>query len=300
MRVLVTGASGFIGAALCRRLVARGDEVHGTRRHREVPQGATAHTVDLGDRAAVAALIEAVEPEGIVHLAGHVSGGRGPDASPEALRVTLGSTVHLLEAAARPSVPRTLQRLVIAGSLEEPSSGTVPSSPYGVAKESARLWARLAYSHWQVPVVWARLFMVYGAGQSDWDKLVPSVCRALLRGEAPRCSSGSRPVDWIYIGDVVDGLLACLDGEGLEGAEVELGTGALVTVRDLVERLHALVPGAPAPIFGALPDRPHEVVRAAETTSSHQLLEWAPRVGLEQGLAATLEWVRRVESEAGP
>ena len=70
------------------------------------------------------------------------------------------------------------------------------------------------YGH---PVVVARLFMVYGPGQWALSKLIPSTILTLLRGEAPKVSSGERPVDWVYIDDVVDGILACAVASGVEG-----------------------------------------------------------------------------------
>lgn len=301
MRVLVTGASGFIGGVLAARLAGRGDVVHAVSRRAVEADGVlTWHRADLGDRDDVRRLLDEVEPEGIVHLAGFVSGGRGPETSHEAWRVTLGSTVHLLELIAERLPGSAIRRLVVAGSLEEPLPGAAepPASPYAVAKEAARSWARLAFTHWGVPVVWARLFMVYGPGQRDWKKVVPATCQALLAGRAPRASSGRRPVDWIHVDDVVAGLMTCLDRAGIEGSEPELGSGRLVTVREVVEYLHALVPGAPSPLFGALPDRAHEVVRAARFEPTRTLLDWAPTIGLEAGLAATLEWVRHAQRAA--
>lgn len=304
MKVLVTGASGFIGSAACRALLARGDEVHAVSRR--PPAGAADplaapqaiwHACDLSQRSAVAELLGRTSPEAVLHLAGEVIGSRAAGASASAFATTLGSTVHLLGLLAEEPLRQTVKRVVLAGSLEEPTPSLgkpdpVPCSPYAAAKAAARQWARLAHRSWGVPVVWARLFMVYGPGQRDRSKLIPAACLALLRGEPFAMSSGRRPVDWIYLDDVVAGLLGCLDRPGLEGLEVDLGSGDLVTVRGVVERLHALVPDAPVPRFGALPDRPDEVIRAADLTLAQRHLAWQPGVDLDSGLARTLDWFR--------
>lgn len=291
MKVMVTGASGFIGAACCRALVARGDRVHAVSRRGLAPEGAVGHTCDLADRAQALALVAELEPEAVLHLAGAVTGTRAAAGSHDAFATTLGSTVHLLEALAGGPV----RRVVLAGSLEEvlPSDAVqTPASPYAAAKTAARTWANLAWAHWRVPVVWARLFMVYGPGQQDPTKLVPAACRALLRSETFRTSSGSRLVDWIYLDDVVDGLIACLESPGIEGQHLDLGSGVLTTVRRVVERLHHLVPGAPEPAWGALPDRAFEVERRADLTATELHLAWQPRYSLDRGLERTLDWAR--------
>jgi hypothetical protein len=99
-----------------------------------------------------------------------------------------------------------VRRLLLAGSLEEPDpheSWPVPASPYAAAKLGAGAVARMCHALYGTPVVWLRLFMVYGPAQPDVRKLIPHVTLSLLRGEAPRLSNGKRLVDWIYVDDVV-------------------------------------------------------------------------------------------------
>ena len=76
-----------------------------------------------------------------------------------------------------------------------------------------------------LPVINLRTFMTYGPGQRDGSKLIPYVATALLRGESPRLSSGTREVDWIYVGDVVDAYLAAAVADGVEGTSIDIGSG---------------------------------------------------------------------------
>ncbi len=297
-KVLVTGASGFIGAHLCTRLVADGASVHGTSRHQQRQRDSlTWHRLDLADETAVAELVEATRPEIVFHLASRVAGGRDLELVPPTFQANLASTVHLLTAATR----QGCRRFVQVGSLEEPEPGEampVPSSPYAAAKMAASGYARMFHALYGTPVVLARLFMVYGPAQKDLHKLIPYVILSLLDGREPKLGSGVREVDWIYVGDVVDGLIRAAARDGNEGRRVDLGSGRLVTIRGVVEELYRqLAPGAEPP-FGSLEDRPMEQVRRARADETEQLLGWRPETSLQPGLAATVDWYRR-ELEAG-
>jgi nucleoside-diphosphate-sugar epimerase len=146
--------------------------------------------------------------------------------------------------------------------------------------------------------VLARLFMVYGPEQRDHSKIVPHVVTSLLQGGEPQLGSGKRPVDWVYVDDVVEGLLRVGVAPGLEGQQVDLGSGKLVPVRAVVEQLYALLAVGKEPPFGAVADRPMEQVRVARAEESEEQLGWMPNVALEDGLARTVSWYR-AEHSAG-
>lgn len=290
--VLVTGGTGFIGGHLCRRLRDAGAEVHATSRQAPEPvEGLVWHRLDLGDGAAAGALVRRLRPRVIYHLASHVVGARDREFVLSTFHDNLASTVYLLEAAAEVGCHRFVQ----VGSLEEPDGSgppEPPSSPYAAAKAAASAYGRMFHQLYETPVVLARLFMVYGPAQPDVRKLIPYLILSLLRGEAPRLSSGSRPVDWIYVGDVVEGLMRLARRDGLEGQRVDFGSGDLVTIRRVVEILYEILAPGQEPPFGTLPDRPHEQVRTARVEETFRQLDWRPEVGIEEGLRQTVEWYR--------
>ena len=297
-RVLVTGATGFIGAALTRRLVQAGASVSGVARRSHVTEaGLALHTVDLSDLAGCRALIAREQPEFVLHTAGHPYAARDLASVVPTFRDNLETTVNLLVTTAEAGVAR----LVLCGSLEEPEAADADgalSSPYAISKSAATGYARLFHSLYNHPVVVARLFMVYGPGQRALNKLIPSTILALLSGEAPRVSSGDRPVDWVFIDDVVDGILACALAPGVDGQRIDIGTGVLTTVRGVVETLCDLVPGGPEPAFGTVPNRPGEQVRAARVDQSRDQVGWIPQVALREGLERTVEWYRHLDATA--
>lgn len=303
--LLLTGASGFVGRHVARRLVADGAIVHGVHRRDlgDPPEGVAAwHRVDLGNADAARDLVETVRPDAILHLASHVAGARDLDLVLPTFRANLASTVHLLDALARlDSTGERRRRFVQIGSLEEPDAdqaAPVPSSPYAAAKAAASAYARMFDALYDVEVVLARVFMVYGPGAQDENKLVPYVIRSLLAGETPKLSSGRRPVDWIYVEDVAEGLarLATADPARVAGRRVDLGTGRLATVAEVVEKLFARLAPDASPSFGDLADRRAEQVRRADVDATEAVLDWRPSTSLDEGLDRTIAWFRS-ESE---
>jgi UDP-glucose 4-epimerase len=296
-QALVTGASGFIGSRLCERLLEAGADVHAVSRSKQMSGAARWWSTDVRDTEATLALVRKVRPDLIFHLASHVSGSRGLDAVLPTVHANLLSTVNVLLAAAEADC----SRVVLAGSLEEPDDEDrrpVPVSPYAAAKFAAGGYARMFHSLYGVPVVLLRIFMVYGPGQRDETKLVPYVITSLLRGESPRLSSGARPVDWIYVDDVVEALVASTATDAVLGETIDVGSGALTPIRTVVEEIVRLLQPAVEPEFGALPDRPKERVRVADVKRTQTLLGWAPRSALSRGLAATVDWYAAREAAA--
>ncbi|MBB2909119.1 nucleoside-diphosphate-sugar epimerase [Streptosporangium becharense] len=307
--VLVTGATGFIGAHLVRRLGALGAEVHAVSRRPHVrhgervrqgegarPGGASVdpvwHVADVGDARAVGELVEKSRPDVVFHLASEVAGARDRRLVLPMMRANLASVVNLLTAVSE--TPGT--RLVLAGSSEEPRAEegeTVPSSPYAVAKWAAAGYARMFHRLWDVPVVNLRIGMVYGPGQADTRKLVPYVTLALLRGEAPELSSGTRELDWIHVDDVVDAFLAAARADGAAGRDFDIGSGTRTSIRDTVELLARIVGSSVRPRYGAIGDRALDSARIADLVPAADVLGWCPRVELEAGLRQTVDWYAR-------
>jgi nucleoside-diphosphate-sugar epimerase len=301
--VLVTGASGFIGRAVSRRLQAAGARVSCVSRRAEPEPGPWDRwwQVDLANIADVRRLFAGAKPDLVFHLAGITSATRGIESVLPILHANLVPAVNLLVAAGEYPV----ERLVLTGSLEEPEpDGTWPvaSSPYAASKFGAGVYMRMCHALYATPAVWLRLFMVYGPAQADVRKLIPYVTRALLRGEAPALSDGKRAIDWIYIDDVAEAFLAAGLQEGVEGHTIDIGSGQLVTVREVVERLVQTVNPALQPQFGSVPERRLEQMRVADVQRTAERLGWRATTSLGEGLRQTVDWYRHevVPAAAAP
>lgn len=291
-RILVTGAQGFLGWPLVLSLRAAGAEVHAVTR-RDVaaaPPGPVWWHADVASGEAVRRILDEVAPHVVYHLTSAGRGGRELELVDATVRDDLLATIDLLSAAAK----RSPERLVVTGSMEEPleEKDAVPSSPYAAAKWASCGYARMFHALYDLPVVILRPFMTYGPGQKDF-KLIPYVIRGLLSGEVPRVGSGSRPVDWVYLDDMIDAFVRAGLVDSAIGETLELGSGELTTVREVVEMLYAIVGAEGEPAFGSAPDRALEVVRAADTSEAAATLGWRAATSLEDGLRKTVEWYRR-------
>ncbi len=292
IRCLVTGGAGFLGVHLCRRLAAAGAEVHATSRHARVDGEGAARWWRVGvvDLDAARRLLAEARPDLLFHLSGAVTAAPDLALVPEAFESLLASTVNLLCAAAE----RGCSRFLVNGSLTEPEWGhpeDVPSSPYAAAKWASSAYARMFHRLYRLPVVIVRSFMAYGPGQHP-TKVVPYATLALLRGETPRIASGQWRADWIFVDDVIEGLLAAATVPNVEGRDLDLGTGRLTSIGEVVEMVRRLV-GSDAPIeFDPGADRPDQRVRIADVATTRAVLGWNATTALPEGLERTVAWYR--------
>ena len=293
-RVLVTGASGFIGAHLADALAGAGVHVVGTSRQarqaRQRRQGsgpACWFVGDLADPGFAEECMSSAKPDAVFHLAGNVTGSRALEQVLPTYHSLLTSTVNLLSAAAGWGDPV----VVLVGSLEEPDQGsTVPAnSPYAAAKEASRRYAEMFHALFGTRVVNTRVSMAYGPEDPNHARLVPYVIDCFRRGDLPRLSSGGRRADWVYIDDVVRALLAAATSANAIGSPIDVGTGLTCSVRDVVA-LIARTMGVPGDgNWGSLPDRADERIAPADIAATARRCGWTFAVNLDEGIRRTVE-----------
>ncbi|HYU45491.1 MAG TPA: SDR family NAD(P)-dependent oxidoreductase [Terriglobales bacterium] len=292
-RILVTGANGFIGSHLCRRLCEQGAEVHAVYRSRRPadPGDQRWWQADLANFEEVRKVVRDARPDVIFHLASHVKGAPDLEHVLPTFQCNLQSTVNLLTVAAGTNC----HRVVLTGSLAEPEGEkgeAFPSAPYAAAKWASSGYARMFHALYKLPVLIARVFMVYGPAQLDLTKLIPYVTLSLLQGKTPKIGSGERLVDWIYVSDVVNGFVSLAQASDVDGATLDLGSGSLVSIRGIVQQLTMSIGGGVNAEFGALRDRPLEPTRVAKTAETFARIGWKPEVSLQAGLQRTVDWYR--------
>jgi nucleoside-diphosphate-sugar epimerase len=302
-RVLVTGASGFVGAAVARLATERGLPVTAlvgphSRLDRLAPLARDVEIVraDITDAGALAAAATAARPDACIHLAAAGAVVREDD---------LG---HLLaaNAVAPPVLARALAgagcaRLVTAGSSSE--YGTVegpmdealacaPDDPYGVAKLAGGLLARQIGRELGLETAHLRLFSVYGPGE-DPRRLVVSVIRSLLAGRPVELTPGGQVRDFVYVDDVAEALLGAALAPGIDGVTANVGSGVQTTVRELCLKVAEITGGHELLRFGARPYRDGERFHwRAATAHAERTLGWLARTSVDEGLRRTIDFER--------
>jgi nucleoside-diphosphate-sugar epimerase len=290
MRVLVTGASGFVGRQAVLALLAAGAQVHAVSRH-PLPIDCAWHGVDLLDPDAAAGLVQAVKPDAVLHLAWCV--GHGVFWTDPANTQWVAATLALAGAAADAGC----RRFVGVGTCYEydwPAGsdcieGVTPlagHTPYDVAKAEGRAALATLFAGQGVGFAWARLFFLYGPHE-DPRRLVSSVARALVRGEPALCSRGLAVRDFMDVRDA-GAALAAIALSAVTGA-INIGSGHGARISEVASTLGDLA-GRPALIrLGALPDRADEPPRiVADVSRLIGEVGFRPRFDLESGLRDAL------------
>jgi nucleoside-diphosphate-sugar epimerase len=302
-RVLVTGANGFVGRHCLAPLAAAGFEVHAISRAGTGPDGPCWHRADLLDSAAVSALVDAVRPTHLLHLAWYTT-HRLFWTAPENLAWVRGS-LALVEAFARADG----RRAVLAGTCAEYdprfgfcSEGVTPLAPatlYGTSKHALHLVAEAFASGNGVSLAWARLFFLYGPGEPA-GRFVPAVVAALLRGEPALLTHGNQVRDFLAVGDVADALVALLDSP-VEGP-VNVASGVPTSLRDLATSLAGRLGRPDLLRFGAVPAPPGESpFLVADVRRLKEEVAWSPRRDPNEGPDATVAWWKaRLAEEPTP
>jgi len=292
--VLVTGARGFIGSALFElaRKEAESDlDLIGVDREE----------ADLRDPDAAARLLAKIAPERVVHLAGKLVKGEGPNVLEEQMADTFRAGTVLLDAALGAGV----RQVLIAGTIDEfgsqsgvlsPGAGACPVSYYGLAKSLLHEYAGFFARRAELRVDWFRPFIVYGPGQVNGNMLLPTAFRAAKSGQPAQFSDGSQERDFIHVQDVASWLLAALRIQLRPGPgglhEHHLGTGESVAVRRVLTAISQEFPGARFEL-GALPRRPGEPktqLAPPYNATEPALKGWRPRYDWRSGIAETAGW----------
>lgn len=299
MRILVTGASGFIGAHCVRELLQRGHEVAALA----TPNSSLARirsvlekiliirgTLDALPRDA----IRQWKPDGCVHLAWYAEPGKYLDADENV--VCLTGSLELLTSLTADGCTRFVgagtcfEYDMDGGMLLRESSTTRPGSLYAAAKLAMCDMGQKIAPRKGAKFSWGRVFYPYGP-QEDARRGVPGLINALLESRSFPATSGEQVRDYIHVEDIAAAFAVLLESEA-EGV-CNISSGKPVTMRELFTLIGERLGKSELIQFGKLPLRNWEPPFVCGDNSRLRALGWAPRYTLESGLAQTIEWWRK-------
>lgn len=300
--VLVTGVAGFIGSNLADRLLAEGARVIGVDDlsagvAEQIPEGVEFHRLDIRSPA-IEPLFHGVDA--VFHLAAKNCIADCQRDPVETASVNVVGTVRVLEAARRAGVRRFIY--AESSALYEgvtrfptPESEVAPESFYALSKQAGRLFAG-GYARWAgMRPTALRYFNVYGPRQ-DYRRSIPPVMSAfilaLLEGRRPTIyGTGEKRRDFVYVDDVNDFHLLCLEDERTAGGVFNVGSGESHSVREVFEEVRALLGTNVEPEYA--PELPGEAFETRADVSAARALGWQPRVDLREGLRRSIEYIRQ-------
>lgn len=298
-KVLITGATGFIGQHCLRELAARGYEIHALSSkdapedENEHEKNVTWHRVDLLKREQVFDIMSAVQPTHLLHLAWYAVPGKYWT-STENFRWVQAS-LDLFEAFA--SVGG--QRIVAAGSCAEyewgsdqPCSETKtplnPATVYGACKHALRIMLEAYATQANLSAAWGRIFFLYGPHEYP-SRLVASVIRSLLRNEPARCSHSQQVRDFLYVADVAEAFVALLESE-VTGA-INIASGQPIALQDVIYKIADKLGRRDLVQLGAIESTSNDPqLLVADTNRLNNEVGWKPRRPLDEGIDETIIW----------
>jgi UDP-glucose 4-epimerase len=307
VRAIVTGGAGFIGSHVVDALVARGDEVLvlddlSKGRKENMNEHVRLAIVDVRDKSAVAAVFDDVRPEVCFHLAAQADVRVSVDNPLFDFDVNAGGTLQLLETA---RVQGT--RVVFAstggaiyGECDEPAPEDAPRrplAPYGASKLAGEEYVAVYNRLHETQHASLRYGNVYGPRQDPHGEagVVAIFLGRLARGETPHIfGDGRQQRDYVYVGDVVEATLAAAGRRGV----FNVGTGVATSVLELLQACISVTGVQAEPVFE--PPRAGEIQRSVlDTSLAERELGFKAQTPLEEGLAATWEFVRTAEGVGG-
>lgn len=311
--VFVTGGSGFVGANLAKRLVREGSNVVVLERDRTSPNSldlfqlrerVTVIAGSVEDIALMERVLNEYRPSYVFHLAAQAlvnAANRSPLSTFEA---NIRGTYILLEACRR-SEP---QPIVVVASSDKAygSHDTLPYSedfalqgtfPYDVSKSCTDLIAQSYAKSYGMAVSVTRSANIYGPGDVNLSRVIPGTIVSILRGERPIIRSDGTPLrEFIHVDDVVDGYLTVADKAKMTSGEAfNFGTNEPLQILELVNKMIRLAGKQGELTPDVLLDRKIEKEIDAQYLSGDKIakvLGWRPRIGLEAGLTASIDWYR--------
>ena len=301
MRVLITGAGGFVGSHVVRKVLQEGHTVLAVLRPGESPErlndcldSVSLFRCDLFEGEAVRRLVAEAQPEKALHLAWYVEMGKYWEAKENLDCVKM--SICLAQALAEAGCSRFVGAGTSAeydwesGFLTEDVTPLRPRSLYGICKNATREVLEAFCARAGMAFAWTRFFFLYGPMEFK-ERLIPHVLLKLLNGEVAKCTQGEQRRDFLYVEDAASAMWAIAKSD--VSGPVNVGSGQAIKVRTLLETVARYLQREENLALGALPSDPQEApLVSADISRLSHVVGWKPSVTLEEGVAKTCEWWR--------
>lgn len=292
-KVLVTGATGFIGRNTITPLIVKGYEVHAVFSHEKRGSDQVFwHHGDLLNPSDVKRIITDVQPTHLLHFAWYTEHERFWRSFDNFKWVE--ATLALLRTFGKSGGKRAVFAGTCAeydwkyGYLSEDITPLTPSTPYGICKNALQSLVSSYGDLSGMSVAWGRVFYLYGPYE-NLLRFVPSVINSLCNMGLAKCSHGNQMRDFMHVKDAAEAFVAILESNVT--GPVNVSTGDPVRIKDVAMKIASLLEMAGKVEFGAIEHQPNDPPMIfGNPTRLNQEVGWKPKLSLEQGLANTTNW----------
>lgn len=305
MKVFITGIAGFVGAGLARAMLADGAEVHGLVRTSSdlwrlegIQEQLHLHTGDLLDAASMQAALKVAKPDVLFHLGVYGAYPAHQKDKELILRTSVLSTMALLDAAKEQGVGVVIN----TGSSSEYGNKNhpmredeliEPNSYYAVGKAAQTLLCQQFAREEKLPIITLRLFSVYGPFEEP-TRFIPTLLTKTLANQDVPLADPSIARDYIYLDDVVDAYRAAAKKPELSGEIFNVGSGVQHTLQEAFDMAVRVTGSTSKAVSGAYAKRDFDTNKwVADASKTREKLGVTPKFSFEQGLSATVEWVKK-------
>lgn len=303
-KILITGATGFIGANLVRYFLKKQARVNiiirkasDEWRIKDIIKNTSVYSVDLLDNQNLSRAVLHIKPEIIFHTAAYGVYISQQDARTVFETNFLG-TVNLINA----SRNINFELFVNTGSSVEygiKSKAMIetdfpqPLTNYGLSKAAATLYCQAVAKREKKPIVTFRLFSPYGYYEHS-SRLMPSVIKACLKSESPKLSSRAYVRDFIFIEDVINAYERAFDKKDKVCGEIfNIGYGRQYSIKEIVDKIMRISGNKKKPKWNYLPNPRFEPSSwRANISKSAKILNWKPKYSLEEGIKKNIGWLK--------
>ncbi len=301
-KILILGGNGFIGIHLIRKLRDIGFECFSLSLNKldKNNKEDKIHYLyaDISNFSELTKVIGQNKYDYVVNLSGYVDHSNLSNGGLSVLNTHFGGLLNLLRIIDLDYVKKIVQigSSDEYGNINSPQNEAMreePISPYSLGKLACTNLLRMLYVSEKLPIVIVRLFLVYGEGQG-FNRFLPQIIKGCLKNEEFPTSEGNQIRDFCYVSDIVDGIIATMKSEQVNGHILNLASGEPIKIKNVIRKVLAIV-GSGNPRFGEIKYRSEENLSLyADISKAQKLISWKPKINFDIGLKKTIDYYSKI------
>ena len=300
-QLLVVGGAGFIGQHVVKKALTQGFNTTILSKNDckaiDKLDGVTYLSVDISHKVSLLTRLEGKVFDYVINLGGYVDHANYLNGGDKVYDVHFNGVRNLVDCLDKSKIKGFVQ----IGSSDEYGNNPAPQSeiqreapisPYSCAKVASTYFLQTLYKTEKFPAVILRPFLVYGPGQGI-ERFIPQIIKGCINNQKFPTSKGEQLRDFCFIDDVIHAIFSSLDNDNVHGEVINIASGKPVSIKRMVNTIVDMI-GSGEPQFDQIAYRSGEnMALYGDITKAKKLLDWKPSVGLEQGLAETIKWVKK-------